>query len=64
MRKIHFKVYNPGKEKSLDETVNSALMQIEAKNYASVLESKGILAQCIQKYGFAFKGKNVLIGRT
>lgn len=34
------------------------------EKYASVLEAKGIPAQCIQKYGFAFKGKKVLIERT
>ncbi len=61
---MEFKVYNPGKEKNLDETVKSALMQTEAKKYASILEAKGIPVQYIQKYGFAFKGKSVLIGRT
>ncbi len=37
-------------------------MQTEAKKYTYVLEV--IPAQCIQKYGFVFNGKNVLIRRT
>ncbi len=39
-------------------------MQTEAKKYTYVLEAKVIPAQCIQKYGFVFNGKNVLIRRT
>ena len=39
-------------------------MQIEAKKYTYVLEAKVIPVQCIQKYGFVFNGKNVLIRRT
>lgn len=50
--------------KKLDETIKPAFMQTEAKKYTYILEAKDIPAQCIQKYGFAFKGKNVLIGRT
>lgn len=59
---IEFKVYDPEKEKSLQDTVNSALQQIEEKRYASSLEAKGIPADKIRKYGFAFEGKRVLIG--
>lgn len=59
---IEFKVYNPKKEGTLEDTVCAALDQIEAKNYAAVLTGKGILEERIYKYGFAFEGKRVLIG--
>ena len=59
---LEFKVYSPKKEKELKDTVKSALQQIEDKKYTAVLEAKGISAERIRKYGFAFKGKEVLIG--
>lgn len=59
---IEFKVHRPQKEKDLEETVNAALAQIEAKKYAAALISRGIPPKRIRKYGFAFEGKCVLIG--
>ena len=61
---IEFKVRNRKKEKSLEETVETALRQIEAKQYEAVLLARGIQRERIKKYGFAFEGKTVLIGKT
>lgn len=38
------------------------LLQIEEKKYEENLVTKGIEAEKIRKYGFAFEGKKVLIG--
>lgn len=59
---IEFKVRNAAKEKTLEETVQAALAQIEAKNYDAELAEKGIAQDKIRHYGFAFEGKTVLIG--
>ena len=59
---IEFKVINPQKENSLEETVQVALKQIEEKNYDAELIKKGIKKENIRHYGFAFRGKEVLIG--
>lgn len=59
---IEFKVHNPKKESSLEETVQTALSQIEEKKYDTTLIEKGFSPSNIRKYGFAFKGKVVLIG--
>ena len=59
---MEFKVRNPGKEKTLEETVQTALNQIEDKKYDVELISGGIPAEKIRHYGFAFDGKTVLIG--
>lgn len=59
---IEFKVFNPRREKRLEDTVNTALQQIEEKGYEQELVSHGFEEGHIFKYGFAFKGKKVLIG--
>lgn len=59
---MEFKVYNSKKESSLEETVQAALKQIEDKKYDEELLECGIPKERIRHYGFAFKGKEVLIG--
>ena len=59
---LEFKVFNKRREQSLEDTVQSALLQIEEKQYTSLLIDKGIPKEHIRTYGFAFQGKNVLIG--
>ena len=55
-------IYNNKKEKTLEETVEAALNQIEDKGYDAELVKRGVKKENIHHYGFAFKGKNVLIG--
>ena len=57
---IEFKVQDFD-EKSLSDTAKNALKQIEMQNYESNLVARGIPKNYIQKYGFAFCGKQVLI---
>lgn len=59
---LEFKVYDPEEEGSLEDTVQSALRQIEEKKYEQSLLDGGVLKERIRKYGFAFEGKKVLIG--
>lgn len=58
---IEFKVFNPETDNNLKGTVQNALQQILDKKYAATLEAKSIFKDRIRIYGFAFKGKDVLI---
>ncbi len=59
---FEFKVHDPAEEMSLADTAERALQQIEKKKYSAMLEEKGIPADKIKRYGFAFQGKKILIG--
>lgn len=58
---LEFKVKET-EEKTLQETVQKALAQIEIKKYDAELKERGIPKERIRHYGFAFEGKKVLIG--
>lgn len=58
---LEFKVQDPDEEITLEDTAKAALKQIEDKGYAASLLSKGFTKRQIQTYGFAFRGKQVLI---
>ena len=58
---MEFKVKDSGEEKSLEDTADAALKQIDKQRYQADLESRGFPGDRIRKYGFAFEGKEVLI---
>ena len=58
---LEFKVQDLGREKTLEDTAQSALNQIEQKCYDAELQDMGIPKAHITHYGFAFAGKSVLI---
>ena len=58
---LEFKVKET-EEKTLQETVQKALAQIEIKKCDVELKERGIPKERIRHYGFAFEGKKVLIG--
>jgi hypothetical protein len=59
---LEFKVHDEEDEKTLADTVAAALEQIEKKQYAQTLIDHGVAPERIRRYGFAFEGKQVLIG--
>ncbi len=58
---LEYKVQSEG-EKELSDTVTQALRQIQERDYQASLVAKGVPEDRIRKYGFAFCGKEVLIG--
>ena len=59
---IEFKVCSRAKKETLEDAVQEALKQIEDKKYDTELLALGVPQERIRHYGFAFAGKNVLIG--
>lgn len=59
---LEFKSVREIRGETLEGAVQAALAQIEKKRYEAALLEKGIPAERIKKYGFAFRGKEVLIG--
>ena len=59
---LEFKVHDKDDgENTLEDTVKSALAQIEEMKYEQTLIDHGVPKEKIRKYGFAFEGKSVLI---
>jgi len=59
---MEFKVFDRlDDENGLEDTAENALRQIEEKKYETELLSRGIPAERILKYGFAFQGRECLI---
>lgn len=58
---FEFKVFDGDGENGLMDTVHAAIRQILNKKYAAVLEDKIVDKSRIRIYGFAFRGKEVLI---
>ena len=60
---FEFKVLDPDEdEKTLEDTLVNARAQIEEKKYETELILSGYSPEQIRKYGFAFRGKECLIG--
>lgn len=59
---IEFKVCSRAKKETLEDAVQEALKQIVDKKYDAELLALGVPQERIRHYGFAFAGKNVLIG--
>lgn len=62
---MEFKVFDTyDEEKTLEDTTSNALKQIEEKKYDTDLLQRGIPAENILKYGFAFEGEKCLIRKA
>lgn len=58
---LEFKVLNEHREKTVQETAENALKQIQTRNYEADLLAYGIPADHIYKLGFGFLGKKVWV---
>ena len=58
---LEFKVLNEHREKTVQETAQNALKQIQTRNYEADLLAYGIPADHIYKLGFGFLGKKVWV---
>ncbi|MBQ9058658.1 MAG: AAA family ATPase [Atopobiaceae bacterium] len=58
---IEFKVFDPRRESTLEDTASRALAQIEERAYATTLIERGFSAEHILSYGIAFRGKESLV---
>jgi hypothetical protein len=62
---LEFKLFSSRRgEKTLEDTVDNALKQIEEKQYDAELLDRGIPQDRILKYGLAFRGKECLIRKA
>jgi len=60
---FEFKVLDPDEdEEALEDTLAAAHRQIAEKKYETELISRGFAPEKIRKYGFAFRGRECLIG--
>lgn len=60
---FEFKVLDPDEDEvTLEDTIASAHRQMNEKQYEAELITQGFNPQQIRKYGFAFQGKECLIG--
>lgn len=60
---FEFKVLDPDEDEvTLEDTIASAHCQMNEKQYEAELITQGFDPQQIRKYGFAFQGKECLIG--
>ena len=58
---LEYKKFDGRVDKDLTDTVRRALEQAADRKYSAALEAKGIDREDIKIYGFAFRGKEVLI---
>ena len=59
---LEFKVYSKkAGDRSVEDTALRARQQIDDKKYCAELQERGITSDRIRKYGFGFRGKEVVI---